>query len=167
MVMRTVAIVCIVVGIAMCTMPIAAAQDCQVNTCGRECWAEGGQRRCGMRCRQHCRPAPRYVPPPVPEYRSPHVEFDVHDPPVVARHEPPRIPPEVIGAVFVGVGGIALLLLIIHACNVARMRRDIRIAARRTRTAEELQRRMQALAREADDFITAAAADAYRRGRDA
>jgi hypothetical protein len=83
----------------------------------------------------------------------------------VTHSEPVRIP-ELIGVALISVGGFALFLLIVHACRVARMRRDIRISTRRARKADELQRRMTALAREADDFIAGARADAFRRGND-
>lgn len=181
----------IAIGMAAATIIMAMPTEvanarCEIVACWTaECWWVGPHhRRCRRVCRHRCwHPPPPddppvYFPDPEPE-PEPELEPDrvkpkpksepqpEHRPKIWAPSPPPiHVPFELIGTVLVSVGIFAFFRLIVHVYRVARMRRDIRIATRRAHTAQELQRRMTALAREADAFIDAARADVYRRGRD-
>ena len=183
--MRAIAIGMAVAGIVMLApIPVANAR-CEVVACWiAECWRVGPHhRRCRRVCRHRCwHTPPPYDPPkffpdpdpepdpepePEPEPKTDTVPQPEYQPKTAAPSPPPiHVPFELIGAVLISVGLFALFRFIVHVYRLARMRRDIRIATRRARTADELRQRMTALAREADAFIAATRADAYRRRRD-
>jgi hypothetical protein len=155
--------------------------ECQVQVMP---WGNGFVRR--RICRRHCwREAPRYAePPPVyryytppaPTYRPPQQQYATPYRPTPAPPPRPRAQAEgdpefpakaiaflaFVAAVIGGVTLIAKLVAYLHALD--QQHRADRIA-RKTVSARELKRRLEADARAADAMIAAYVREASRRGR--
>jgi hypothetical protein len=131
--------------------------------CWCECeWVSPYHRRCRKVC--------RFIAPAVPQ---PHYTYTLRSQPAASPSLPiptfdwqlPDVPTEAIVTALLVLATVSVFALIGHITSIARARRDPERITHHALTAHELRARMDAIGREADQFIDAYRRRAFERGR--